>query len=228
MIIQQNAIAAQNDKKKSWTLDEEEKNADSQYVANRNRNAKNARKRMKKKKKMFDPVVIVPTSIEQAPLRRMDRRALNALRKRRSDKHMICCLVLSAIVLISAGVGAVGVWFMFAPEIKLLGPLVILGPILLGTGLLLTCFSVEICIRFVFSSYVELPTELHFYRLRKQVKRVMDPSLLKTSNFHEVKHWIEPELVSFGWGQYDFEEEADLLDNNHLRKVGHGRSHFVV
>ena len=29
-------------------------------------------------------------------------------------------------------------------------------------------------------------------RLRKQVKRVMDPSLLKTSNLHEVKHWIEP------------------------------------
>ena len=31
-------------------------------------------------------------------------------------------------------------------------------------------------------------------RLRKQTKRVMDPSLLKTKNLHEVKHWIEP-----GW-----------------------------
>ena len=148
MIIQQNAIAAQQDKKRSWTQDEAEKNAESQLAANRNKNSKNARKRMKKKKKMFDPVVIVPTSIEQAPLRRMDRRALNALRKRRSDKHMICCLVLSAIVLVAAGVGAVGVWFMYAPEIKLLGPLVILGPILLGTGVMLTCFSVEICLRF--------------------------------------------------------------------------------
>ena len=29
-------------------------------------------------------------------------------------------------------------------------------------------------------------------RLRKQTKRVMDPSLLKTKNLHEVKHWIEP------------------------------------
>ena len=58
------------------------------------------------------------------------------------------------------------------------------------------------------------------------MKRVMDPSLFKTSNFHEVKHWIEPELVTFGWGQYDFEEEADLLDQNHMRKIG--RNHFVV
>ena len=63
-------------------------------------------------------------------------------------------------------------------------------------------------------------------RLRKQVKRVMDPSLLKTSNFHEVKHWIEPELVTFGWGQYDFQEEAQLLDQNHMRK--HDKGRFVV
>ena len=75
-------------------------------------------------------------------------------------------------------------------------------------------------------------------RLTKQIRRVMDPSLLKTSNYHEVKHWIEPgrvitfyqtkahmlthkiflELINFGWGQYDFEEEAKLLDENKLRK----------
>ena len=29
-------------------------------------------------------------------------------------------------------------------------------------------------------------------RLRKQIKRVMDPNLLKTDNLHEVKHWVEP------------------------------------
>ena len=66
----------------------------------------------------------------------------------------------------------------------------------------------------------------------------MDPSLLKTKNYHEVKHWIEPglsvgsilistswckrthylELVSFGWGQYDFNEETKLMDENKLRK----------
>ena len=92
-------------------------------------------------------------------------------------------------------------------------------------------------------------------RLMRQIKRVMDPNLLKTNNLHEVKHWIEPgtrqallhltqkilcksysfqiycfnkwsnaknniisELVSFGWGQFDMEEEAKLLDENKLRK----------
>ena len=30
------------------------------------------------------------------------------------------------------------------------------------------------------------------FRLRKQIRRVMDPSLLKTKNYHEVKHWVEP------------------------------------
>ena len=103
------------------------------------------------------------------------RRALNALRKRRSDKHMICCLSLTSIILIAAGVGVVVLWRMFSDDMKHLGPLIILGPILLLTGIFVLVFMLEICVR-----------------LRKQIKRVMDPSLLKTSNFHEVKHWIEP------------------------------------
>ena len=103
------------------------------------------------------------------------RRALNALRKRRSDKHMICCLTLTSIILIAAGVGAVVLWRMFSEDMEHLGPLIILGPVLLLSGILVIVFMLEICVR-----------------LRKQIKRVMDPSLLKTSNFHEVKHWIEP------------------------------------
>ena len=106
---------------------------------------------------------------------KITRRALNALRKRRADKHMICCLSLTAIILFAAGGGAVASWILFAKDIKYLGPLIILGPILVIAGLLIIGFSIEICLR-----------------LKKQVARVMDPSLLKTSNFHEVKHWIEP------------------------------------
>ena len=52
------------------------------------------------------------------------------------------------------------------------------------TGLGLVVFSLELVIRLI-----------------KQIKRVMDPNLLKTNNLHEVKHWIEPgtaqALVSF-------------------------------
>ena len=60
-------------------------------------------------------------------------------------------------------------------DVQHVGPLIILGPILVTTGLGLVVFSLELMIR-----------------LMKQIKRVMDPNLLKTNNLHEVKHWIEP------------------------------------
>ena len=60
-------------------------------------------------------------------------------------------------------------------EHKLLGLLIILGPILILTGLSFSACSLELVVR-----------------LSRQIRRVMDPSLLKTSNLHEVKHWIEP------------------------------------
>ena len=135
---------------------------------------------------------------------------------------MICCLVLTAVLLLSAGAAA-GVGSLWPGpltdlQMKYSGPLMILALILCLAGVVLNAFSLEMCLR-----------------LRKQIKRVMDPSLLKTSNFHEVKHWIEPgkyifilsktfheknslELISFGWGQFDFDEEAKLLDQNKLRK----------
>ena len=176
------------------------KNADPHLKANNRRNyqSKEIRKRPHKKNNKVDPIVLVPSKLEEAPLRRMDRyyffpyiiydvlyqnisrRALNALRKRRSDKHMICCLTLTSIILIAAGVGSVVLWRMFSEDMKHLGPLIILGPILLLTGVLVLVFMLEICVR-----------------LRKQIKRVMDPSLLKTSNFHEVKHWVEPGICKY-------------------------------
>ena len=82
------------------------------------------------------------------------RRALNALRKRRSDKHMICCLSLTAVVLLAAGAGAGAAWRLLSAEVSWLGPLVILGPILVLAGILVIGFTVEICVR-----------------LRRQVKR---------------------------------------------------------
>ena len=70
-------------------------------------------KRKSKKTNKIQPVPLVPTTLEEAPLRRMDRRALNALRKRRADKHMIACLVFTGITFILLGVGAIVVWAMF-------------------------------------------------------------------------------------------------------------------
>ena len=70
-------------------------------------------KRKGKKSNKIQPVSLVPTTLEEAPLRRMDRRALNALRKRRADRHMIACLVFTAFIFIMLGVGGIVAWVMF-------------------------------------------------------------------------------------------------------------------
>ena len=77
--------------------------------------------RKPKKSNKIAPVQLVPTTLEEAPLRRMDRRALNALRKRRADRHMIAFLVMSGILLILLGLAAVGSWKMFRSSYKVQG-----------------------------------------------------------------------------------------------------------
>ena len=108
-------------------------------------------------------------------MRRMDRRALNALRKRRADKHMIAFLIFLGVVAIAAGVSSIVLWDQFNINTKFVGLLIIVGPIMILVGLSFLVCSMELVMR-----------------LTKQIRRVMDPSLLKTSNYHEVKHWIEP------------------------------------
>ena len=199
-------------------------------------------RRSKGKRRKTLPVALVPRTLEEAPLRRMDRRALNALRsyelsnntvlavtsqpsltiftlrKRRADKHMIAFLAFIATLMTLTGSAAIVVWVQLRSQFKFVGLLIIVGPILVIAGISTFCCSLELV-----------------FRLRKQIKRVVDPSLLKTNNYHEVKHWIEPgkllfyfecilvnvnslELISFGWGQYDFEEESKMMDDNKLRR----------
>ena len=55
----------------------------------------------------IEPVSLVPRTIEEAPLRRMDRRALNALRKRRADKHMIAFLLILGFIGLALGVASI-------------------------------------------------------------------------------------------------------------------------
>ena len=57
--------------------------------------------------------MLVPTTLEEAPLRRMDRRALNALRKRRADRHVIAFLIAAAILMVLLGAGAITSWVMY-------------------------------------------------------------------------------------------------------------------
>ena len=67
---------------------------------------------------------------------------------------------------------------LYREDLHHVGPLIIIGPIMVTAGLGLVVFSLELIIR-----------------LLKQIKRVMDPNLLKTNNLHEVKHWIEPGTI---------------------------------
>ena len=69
--------------------------------------------RNNKKMNKVAPLTLVPTTLEEAPLRRMDRRALNALRKRRADRHMIAFLIVIGSLLILLGLAAVISWRVF-------------------------------------------------------------------------------------------------------------------
>ena len=44
-------------------------------------------------------------------------------------------------------------------------------------------------------------------RLYKANQRVQDPDLDNLSNPHEVKHWMDPKLIPFGWGFFNEQEE---------------------
>ena len=46
-------------------------------------------------------------------------------------------------------------------------------------------FSLEICVR-----------------LHKAIKRVQDPDLDNLINPHEVKHWMDPKIIPYGWGLF--------------------------
>ena len=77
------------------------------------RDGKKARKRKSTKSNKINPLQLVPTTLEEAPLRRMDRRALNALRKRRADRHMIAFLIVIAILVILIGAVAIVLWSIY-------------------------------------------------------------------------------------------------------------------
>ena len=69
------------------------------------------------------------------------------------------------------------------------------GPVLIGAGFMTIMFSVEICVR-----------------LYRNKKRVQDPDLDNLVNPHEIKHWVDPKLIPYGWGLFD--EEMEKVKKN--------------
>jgi hypothetical protein len=51
-------------------------------------------------------------------------------------------------------------------------------------------------------------------RLHKETKREQDPDLDNLTNPHEVKHWVDPKIIPFGWGLF--------VENDEVITVGTG------
>ena len=55
-------------------------------------------------------------------------------------------------------------------------------------------FSLEVCIR-----------------LYKETKREADPDLDNLTNPHEVKHWMDPKIIPYGWGLFGEQDEIIVI-----------------
>ena len=72
---------------------------------------------------------------------------------------------------------------------------------LIGASFMTLMLSLEVCLR--------------LYRANK---REQDPELDNLTNPQEVKHWIDPRIIPFGWGIFDSSqfEKAEGKDVNCL------------
>merc|ERR1711878_239371 len=43
------------------------------------------------------------------------------------------------------------------------------------------------------------------------IKTVLDPDLDNIANPHEVKHWMDPRLIPFGWGMFDLDTDEVIV-----------------
>lgn len=144
----------------------------------------------------------VPFRIEDVPMRRQDKRILNARNRRLNDRKLIICIVLSGIIFLLLGLAALAVFMSFTDE-PYLKPLIVIGPILIGCGIITCLCSIEVCARLYVSK-----------------KRTADPELDNLVNPHEVKHWMAPELIPYGWGF--FSEGKGIDDLADRGRVGAG------
>jgi len=104
------------------------------------------------------------------------------------DRKLITFLVSSGLVLLIMGFIMLAVYCLCKEEYHHTRPLVVIGPVLIGASLMTAMFSLEICVR-----------------LYQAQKRVQDRDLdsLGPNNLHEVKHWMDPKLIPYGWGLFD-------------------------
>lgn len=144
-----------------------------------------------------------PTRIEEVPFRRQDRRALNARYRRTMDRKLIICIVGSGTLLLGIGATLIALHCLFKEEYKAIRPFIVIGPVLIGGGVMTIVFSVEVCVR-----------------LYKANQRVRDPELDNLLNIHEVKHWMDPQIIPYGWGLFSEGEEVIVVENEDGEEEG--------
>ena len=49
-------------------------------------------------------------------------------------------------------------------------------------------------------------------RLYRETKRETDPDLDNLTNPHEVKHWMDPKIIPFGWGLFGEQDEIIVIE----------------
>ena len=49
-------------------------------------------------------------------------------------------------------------------------------------------------------------------RLYRETKREVDPDLDNLTNPHEVKHWMDPKIIPFGWGLFWEKDEVIAVE----------------
>ena len=69
------------------------------------------------------------------------------------------------------------------------------GPVLVAGGVMTIMCSLEVCIR-----------------LYRETKREVDPDLDNLTNPHEVKHWMDPKIIPFGWGLFWEKDEVIAVE----------------
>ena len=68
---------------------------------------------------------------------------------------------------------------------------------MVAAGLMTIMCSLEICLR-----------------LSKANKRVQDPELDNLTNPHEVKHWMDPNIIPYGWGLFYKRERVEQAEGS--------------
>jgi len=153
------------------------------HMMNNSHNTANFRR---KKKRQWKPI-----SIEDVPFRRQDRMTLNARNRMDRDRKLIFFIVGLGILMIVIGLLMLLIYKVYHEDFKHIRPVLVIGPCLLAAGFMCLFLSGEVCLR-----------------LYKQTKKVLDPDLDNIANPHEVKHWMDPRLIPFGWGLFDIDDEV--------------------